>query len=107
MKYITQVIEANFPWHKVKYGGPFDQLLANSQDEVYEKINADKIDLRFTTDFTELSESVFGVYKGNNIVIEWRNGLEQFLPKYSTPSGKPLIYISSTPYLGVYSLYSM
>ena len=77
-------------------------MLANNPDPVYQKINNDKIDLKFKT--TDLSESIFGVYKGKNIVIDWRFGLQQYLPKYSTPSGDPLIYISNTPYMRVFNL---
>ena len=54
---------------------------------------------------TDLAESVFGVYNGKNTVIDWRGGLLQFLPKYSTPSGDPLIYISKTPYMD--AIYAM
>ena len=73
-------------------------MLENNQDPVYRKIWTDKKALKRT----ELSESMLGVYNGNNIVIDWKHGLEQFLAKYSTPSGDPLIQISNTPYMRVY-----
>ena len=96
--FVTQVVEGNIPWHRVVYGGPFDNMLKSSQDPVYRKIWTDKKALKRT----ELSESMLGVYNGNNIVIDWKHGLEQFLAKYSTPSGDPLIHISNTPYMRVY-----
>ena len=77
-------------------------MLSNNPDPVYKKIWNDKIDLRFKT--SDLSESVFGVYKGKNIVIDWRGAILQFLPKYSTPNGDPLIHVSNSPYMRVYTM---
>ena len=71
-------------------------MLRNNQDPVYKKIWTDKIALKFT----ELSDSILGVYNGKNIVIDWIYLLEMNLPMYSTPSGDPLIQISNTPYMG-------
>ena len=72
-------------------------MLENNQDPVYRKIWTDKIALKFT----ELSDSILGVYNGKNILIEWKHGLDMRLAKFSTSSGDPLIQISNTPYMGI------
>ena len=73
-------------------------MLRSTQNPVYKKLWADKKALQRG----ELDKGVLGVFNGKNIVIDWKHGLEQYLAKYSTPSGDPLIQISNTPYMRVY-----
>ena len=75
-------------------------MLSSNPDPVYTKIWTDKVALGYSQ--ADMDESFRGVYNGKNIVIDWKQGLEQYLAKYSTPSGDPLILISNTPYMRVY-----
>lgn len=75
-------------------------MLSSNPDPVYTKLWADKISLGYSQ--KDMDESFSGVYDGKNIVIDWHSGMSQYLAKYSTPSGNPLIHISKTPYMRVY-----
>ena len=99
--FVTQVIESNIPWHKIVYGGPFDNMLRSTKNPAFKKIWADKKAFQMLKGVS-LDQSMLGVYNGKNIVIDWKHGLEQYLAKYSTPTGDPLIKISNTPYMRVY-----
>ena len=98
--FFPKVVESNIPWHKAVYGGPADVMLSSNPDPVYTKLWADKISLGYSQ--KDMDESFSGVYDGKNIVIDWHSGMSQYLAKYSTPSGNPLIHISKTPYMRVY-----
>ena len=76
-------------------------MLSNNPDPVYKKIFTEQ--LQFSPG-SDLSESVFGIYKGKNILIDWRGALLEYLPKYSTPSGDPLIHISNEPYMRTFTM---
>ena len=72
------------------HGEEEEEMLANSNQEIHQKIWEGKIVLPVS--------NVGDVYEGNQILIDWQSGIEtEIFVRYSTLSGDPLIHVSPGP----------
>nr|XP_040569314.1 glutamate receptor ionotropic, delta-2-like [Lepeophtheirus salmonis] len=90
---LEDVVENDLPWGMILYGELEESIMAQSKDKIVQKIWADKIVLEY-----QVLPQIEPVYKGEMILIDWKNGLTPGLKvEFSTSGGDPLLYMSPHP----------
>ena len=89
------MLESGLPWGMVLYGEEEEQMMASSP------VGSDIRtiwDQKIIKPYSPTVAEVDSVLAGELIFIDWKSGLEPAIfSKYSTPSGDPLVHLSSRP----------
>ena len=92
---LGDVLESGLPWGMVLYGEEEEQMMASSP------LGSDIRtiwDQKIIKPYSPTVAEVDSVLAGDLIFIDWKSGLEPAIfSKYSTPSGDPLVHLSSRP----------
>ena len=89
------MLKSGLPWGMVLYGEEEEQMMASSP------VGSDIRtiwDQKIIKPYSPTVAQVDSVLAGDLIFIDWKSGLEPAIfSKYSTPSGDPLVHLSSRP----------
>ena len=92
---LRDVLESGLPWGMVLYGEEEEQMMASSPEGSDIRTIWDE---KIIKPYSPTVAEVDSVLAGDLIFIDWKSGLEPAIfSKYSTPSGDPLVHLSSRP----------